>query len=122
MSSSRLPQGADGQHDGVVSSSAGPRPKGRRPTSTPHSKMVPFGLHLLDPAVEQGLVHLEIGDAVADQAAGPVVALVDDDLVPGLGSAAGRPPCPPALSRPPPPACPVVTLGRTGVTQPCSQA
>ena len=49
----------------------------------------PLGLHLGDPAVDVVLLHLEVGDAVAEQAADPVVALEDDDVVPGAGELLG---------------------------------
>ena len=49
----------------------------------------PLGLHLLEPAVEEALLHLEVGDAVAEQAADPVVALEDRDGVPGAGELLG---------------------------------
>ena len=44
-----------------------------------------LALHLAQPAVEVLLLHLELGDAVAQQAAGLVGALVDRDRVPGAG-------------------------------------
>ena len=40
-----------------------------------------LGAHLLDPPLEVPLLHLELGDAVAQQAADAVGALVDDDVV-----------------------------------------
>ncbi len=100
-----LPEGTDGQDDGVV---AGPQVLDGKvdPDVDAALEDGAFGLHLVDPAVEEGLVHLEVGDAVADQAARAVVALVDDDVDGRPGSAAGRRPCPPARSRPRPPACP----------------
>ncbi len=83
-----LPQGADGQDDGVV---------GR--LQVLHGQVDAdvdaaledraLGLHLVDPAVQQGLVHLEVGDAVADEAAGAVVALVHHHLVAGAGQLLG---------------------------------
>ena len=44
-----------------------------------------FGLHLLDADVDDALLHLEVGDAVAHQAAGLGVFLVDVDVMPGAG-------------------------------------
>src|SRR5690606_2824591 len=41
--------------------------------------------HLLDTAVDVPLLHLELGDAVAEQAADAVGALVDGDRVAGPG-------------------------------------
>ena len=60
-----------------------------RPTFTPGLKTDPLGLHLGEPAVDVVLLHLEVGDAVAEQAADPVVALEDDDVVPGPGELLG---------------------------------
>ena len=44
-----------------------------------------LGLHLREPLVEVALLHLELGDAVAQQAADPVGPLEDDDGVTGPG-------------------------------------
>ncbi len=44
-----------------------------------------LGLHLLDPAVDPPLLHLEVGDAVAEQAADAVGPLEDDDIVTDAG-------------------------------------
>ena len=41
-----------------------------------------FGLHLIDAAVDQMLLHLEVGNAIAQQAAGLAVLLKDMHLVP----------------------------------------
>ena len=52
-----------------------------------------LGLELLDTAVDQRLLHLEVGDAVAQQAADAVVLLEHGDVVAGareLCAAAGR--------------------------------
>ena len=54
-----------------------------------------LGLHLGEPAVEHPLLHLELGDAVAEQPADPVVALEDGHGVAGAvqllgGGEAGR--------------------------------
>ena len=59
------------------------------PTLTPGLEDDALGLHLLEPAVEVALLHLEVGDAVAEQAADPVVALEDGDGVPGPGELLG---------------------------------
>ena len=48
-----------------------------------------LGLHLLEAAVEDRLLHLELGDAVAQQATGPVGPLVDGDGVAGAGQLLG---------------------------------
>ena len=44
-----------------------------------------LGLHLVDAALEEALLHLELGDAVAQQATDPVGALVDNDVVSRAG-------------------------------------
>ncbi len=41
-----------------------------------------LGLHLFETAIEQALLHLEVGNAVPQQAADAVVALEEDDVVP----------------------------------------
>ena len=53
-----------------------------------------FRLHLLEAAVDEALLHLELGDAVAEEAADAVVAFEDGDVVAGAtkllgGSEAG---------------------------------
>ena len=48
-----------------------------------HPELDAFGLHLLDAAVDQVLLHLEIGDAVAQQPADAIVLLEHDDGVAG---------------------------------------
>ena len=50
---------------------------------------MPSACHLLDAPVEVALLHLELGDAVAEQPADAVGALVDDDLVAGPGELLG---------------------------------
>jgi hypothetical protein len=42
-----------------------------------------LGAHLVQPPVQDGLLHLELGDAVAEQPADAVGPLVDGDVVPG---------------------------------------
>ena len=65
----------------------------RAVTSTPTLVAWPeddaLGLHLLEPAVEEPLFHLEVGDAVAEQAADAVGALEDGDRVAGAGKLLG---------------------------------
>ena len=41
----------------------------------------PFGLHLIDAPIDEVLLHLEVGDAVAKQAANAIVALEQRDVV-----------------------------------------
>ncbi len=44
---------------------------------------MPFGLQLLEPPIEEPLLHLELGDAVPQQAADPIVALEHRDPMAG---------------------------------------
>ena len=81
-----------------------------------------LGLHLAEPAVEVPLLHLEVGDAVAEQAADPVGALEDGDRVPGAGELLRARPGRRGRSRRPRPSCRSATLGGCGTTQPSSQA
>ena len=53
----------------------------RRRHATLQWKIDALGLHLLDAAVDQMLLHLEVGDAIAQQAAGLGVLFVDMHLV-----------------------------------------
>ena len=48
-----------------------------------------LGPHLLDAAVDQRLLHLEVGDAVAEQAADAVALLEHGDRVAGAGQLLG---------------------------------
>ena len=48
-----------------------------------------LGAHLVQPPVEHGLLHLELGDAVAEQAADAVGPLEDGHVVPGAGELLG---------------------------------
>ena len=53
------------------------------PMSTPARKRVPSAVHLREARLEVLLLHLEVGDAVAQQAADAVVALEHRDGVAG---------------------------------------
>ena len=53
------------------------------PTWALVSNLHAFGAHLLQAAVDQMLLHLEIGDAVAQQPADAVALFEDRDVVPG---------------------------------------
>ena len=64
-----------------------------------------LGPQLGQPAVEDRFLHLELGDAVAQQAAGPLGPLVDHDRVAGPGQLLGGRPGRPGPTRPRPPAC-----------------
>ena len=59
------------------------------PTSTPVAKTTPSAAIWASRRVDVPLLHLEVGDAVAEQPADPVVALVDGDRVPGPGQLLG---------------------------------
>ena len=48
-----------------------------------------LGAHLVQPPVEHGLLHLELRDAVPEEATDAVGALVDGDVVPGAGELLG---------------------------------
>ena len=74
------------------------------------------------PPVEVALLHLELGDAVAQQPADAVGALEHDDRRGRPGSAAGRRRARPGRSRPPRRVLPVGAAGGCGVTQPSAQA
>ena len=83
-----LPRGANGQDHGVV---AGPQVLDGEVDADVDAALEDraLGLHLLDPAVQERLVHLEVRYPEADKAARPVVAFVDDDLVAGPGQLLG---------------------------------
>ena len=49
-----------------------------------------LGLHLVEAPVEPALLHLELGDAVAQQPADPVGPLEHRDVVPDAGELLGR--------------------------------
>ena len=55
----------------------------------PGAELGPLLSHLREPAVEDGLLELELGDAVAEQATDPLGPLEDDDLVAGAGELLG---------------------------------
>ena len=72
--------GAGGDHDGVVAAAQLlPGHVGADGDAGPEAGA--FGLHLVQAAVHVLLFHLEVGDAVAQQAADLVVALVHGDGV-----------------------------------------
>ncbi len=53
------------------------------PTWTPQWNDDALGLHLLDAAIDMALLELEVGNAVAQQAAGALVLLVEMHLMAG---------------------------------------
>ena len=59
------------------------------PTDTPHRNSTPSATHLVEPAVEHRLLHLELGDPVAEQAAGLLGPLEHHHLVAGPGQLLG---------------------------------
>ena len=71
---------AAGEHDRVAArwiSSTGTF----TPTFAFDAELGALGAHLRDAPVEVALLHLELGDAVAQQAADAIGALVDGDVV-----------------------------------------
>ena len=74
--------GAAGQHDGVV---AAAQLVDAEVDADVHAgaEVGAFGPHLVEALVEMALLHLELGDAVAEQPADPIGPLVDDHLVAG---------------------------------------
>ena len=82
----------------------------------------PFGRHQVEAAVEDALLQLELGNAVAQQAADAVGALEDRDGVAGAVELLAPRPGRPGPSRRPRPACRCATRGGCGVTQPSSNA
>ena len=71
---------ATGEHDGVV---VAPQLLDRDVDADVrvHAELGALGLHLLDATVEVALLHLELGDAVAQEAADAVGAFEHDDVV-----------------------------------------
>ena len=92
------------------------------PTFDAGAELGALGLHLREAAIEVALLHLELGDAVAEQAADAVGPLEHDDAVPGARELLGGGEARPARSRSTATALPVRTDGGTGTTQPSSQA
>ena len=76
--------GADGHHDGVVTVTQ-IIPRDVLANFHVGAEAGAFGLHLLDTAVEQTLLKLEVRDAVTHQTTDGVVLLVDDDSVASTG-------------------------------------
>ena len=66
-----------------------PRAVGRRPTWVEHTKSTPSASQLGQPAVQDRLLHLELGDAVAQQPARALGPLVDRHGVAGPGQLLG---------------------------------
>ena len=87
-------------------------------TSTPDvdagAELGALGPHLVEAPVEVALLHLELGDAVAQQPADAVGPLEDDDVVAGPGQLLGGGQARRAASRRRPPACRCAPSGGTG--------
>ena len=115
------PLGAAGQHHRVVVVAAAHRPSTVTPTSTPGAELDALGLHLLDAAVDQVLFHLEVGDAVAQQAADAVALLEQRHGVAGAGELLGAGEARRGRSRPPRRACRWRGAGGCGSIQPSAQ-
>ena len=114
---------AAGQEHGVELA-----PQRRRgPTSTPDVRArsrsaTPSASIWCEAPVEHALLHLELGDAVAEQPADAVGALEDRDRVAGAGELLGGREARRARSRRPPPSCRCAPAGGSGATQPSSKA
>ena len=81
-----------------------------------------LGLHLGEPPVEDALLHLELGDAVAQEPADPVGALEHRDGVAGPGELLGARRARPGPSRRRPPPCRCGAAGGAGAIQPSAKA
>ena len=92
--------GAAGERDRVVAVEQLGRSASSMPTWTLQWKMTPSASICGDAPVDVALLHLEVGNAVAQQAAGVGVLLVDVDVMAGAARAAGRRRGPPGPSRP----------------------
>ena len=77
--------GAAGERDRIVGLRPAKRPARRVPTCVIAVEDDALGLHLLDAALDLMLFELEVGDAIAQQAAGLGVLLVDMHLVADAG-------------------------------------
>ena len=100
----------------VASGATAPRHLGvALPHRDPAPELDAFGPHLVEPAVEHRLLHLELGDPVAEQPPGLLGPLEHHHLVAGPGQLLGGGQPGRARTRPRPPACRWATAGRTGV-------
>src|SRR5450756_678468 len=82
-------RGADSQDDSVIP--VAQRLAGQVSTDVDTvSEPRALGLHLGQTTVKDGLLHLELGDAIAQQAAGLVGSLEDGDGMPGPGQLLGN--------------------------------
>ena len=81
----------------------------------------PFGRHLLQAAIEDPLLQLEVGNAVAQQPADAIVFLEQRRRRGRSGPTAARRPVPPDRSRSPPRRLPLLRAGRSGRIHPSDQ-
>ena len=81
-----------------------------------------FGLHLRDAPVDVMLFHLEVGNAVAQQAAGPGVLLVDLHVVADAGELLGAGEARGSRSHDGRPTCRFLRAGGSGLTHPSAKA
>ena len=87
---SRGAVGAAGEHDRVELRAAARSTGTSTPTLTPVRNSTPSARIRCEPAVEDPLLQLELGDAVAQQAADAVGALEHGDAVAGAVQLIGR--------------------------------
>ena len=118
---SRAAVAPDRQHDGVVAVAQLP-PVSVAADVDAGAEDRALAAHLVQAPVEVLLLHLELGDAVAQQAADLVGPLVDRDRVAGPGQLLGGGEAGRARSRSRRPSCPRATPAAAGRTQPDSQA
>ncbi len=93
-----------------------------KPTLALVTNVDPLGLHLLHAPVDQMLLHLEVGNAVAQQPADAVGPLEDGHRDDPRAPAVARTPGPLARSRRRRHACRCGAAGGCGVTQPSANA
>ncbi len=90
------------------------------PTSTPGAEGHALGRHLVHAAVDQVLFHLEVGDAVAQQAADAVLLLEQRHVMAGARELLGAGHAGRAGARPRRPSCRSWPSGGSGSIQPSS--
>jgi hypothetical protein len=91
-----------------------------RPDGDAHAERDPLRAHLRDARVEDALLHLEVGDAVAEEAPDAVVALEDTTSCPARASCCA-PPAPPVPEPTTATRLPVLTRGGCGTNGPCAR-
>ena len=98
------------------------QPARSRRRCTPVRKIDALGLEQREPPVEEPLLHLELGNAVAQQPADPIVALEDGHACGRRGSAAAPRPARPVPIRRRPRACRSGAPAAAATIQPSSNA